>query len=155
MADFKVIETQEQFNEIIKERLERERNSVKKEYEEKYKDYDEMKNRISTFDDEKANYSKQIKELQEKASSIDVLTQKNKQLETDSLKVKVALTNGLPYEMASRLNGEDEESLLKDAQTMAQFMQTKGPIYRDPESKAKELGDSAYKNLVKNLKIED
>lgn len=155
MTDFKIIETQEELNSIIKERLERERNSVKKEYDEKYKDYDELKNQISAFNDEKENFSKQIKELQEKASLVDSLSQQKKQLETDSLKVKVAYKNGIPFEMASRLNGDDEESLSKDAQNMAKFMQTKEPMLRDPESKAKELGERAYQNLVKGLKLED
>lgn len=155
MAEFKVIETQEELNAIIKDRLERERNSVRKEYEEKYKDYAELQSKVSSYNDERESFEKQIKELQEKTSSIDTLTQRNKQLETDSLKVKVALKNGIPFEMASRLSGDDEESLSKDAQNMAMFMQNKSPMLRDPESKAKEQGDGAYKNLIKGLKIEE
>ena len=153
--EFKVIETQEQFNEMIRERLERERKSVKKEYEEKYKDYSDLQSQISTFNDAKESYEKQIKDLQEKASLVDTLSQQKKQLETDSLKVKVAYKNGIPLEMASRLNGDDEDSLVQDAQNIAKFMQSKQPMMRDPESKAKEVGDTAYKNLVKGLKIED
>lgn len=155
MAEFKVIETQEQLNEVIKERLARERESVKKDYEEKYKDYDDLKNQVTSFNDEKEDFEKQIKDLQEKATSYDGLVAKNKQLETDSLKVKIAYQNGIPYEMASRLSGEDEESLTKDAKNIAKFMQTKKALMRNPESKTSEAGEEAYKNLVKGLKIEN
>lgn len=159
MAEFKVIESQEQLNEVIGERLKRERESVResvqKEYEEKYKDYDTYKSQVDSFNDEKESYENQIKELQEKATSFDTLQTNYNKLESESLKVKVALKNGIPYEMASRLSGEDEEALNKDAQAMAKFMPTKKAPLRDPESKTKEQGEEAYKNLLKGLKLEN
>lgn len=152
MADFKTIETQEQLNEVIKDRLVREREAVKKEYEEKYKDYEDLKTRATGFDDEKKNLEDTI--LQGKAD-LDKLQTENKRLTGEALKVKIALQNGIPFEMAAKLSGDDEESLNKDAQNMAKYMQGNKPPLRNPESKSAEAGETAYKNLVKGLHIDD
>lgn len=154
MSEFKTIETQEQLNEVLKERLESERNSVKKEYEEKYKDFDTYKSQVETFANEKKGLEDTIKDLQGKADSYATLEKEKKRLENDSLKVRIALKNGIPYDMAMRLTGDDEESIEKDAKNMAQFMHVSAPPLRNPEAKATEAGEEAYKNLVKGLKIE-
>ena len=159
MSEFKTIETQEQLNEVLKERLERERTnvrtSVQKEYEEKYKDYDTYKTQVKSFNDEKEKYENEIKDLKEKATLYDSLQTKYNKLETDSLKVKVALKNGIPFELATKLSGDDEEAITKDALSIAKFLQAKQAPMRNPEAKTKDAGEQAYKNLVKGLKIED
>lgn len=155
MSEFKTIETQEELNSIIKSRLERERESVRREYDEKYSDYEDLKSQLSIAKNDKASLETQIQELNDKVSSFDTLSARNKQLETDSLKVKVALSKGIPYEMAMRLNGDTEEDITKDAETMAQFIANGNPMpRRSTEEQQKEVGDEAYRNLIKGLKGE-
>lgn len=155
MSEFKTIETQEELNSIIKSRLERERESVRREYDEKYSDYEDLKSQLSIAKNDKTSLETQIQELNDKVSSFDTLSARNKQLETDSLKVKVALSKGIPYEMAMRLNGDTEEDITKDAETMAQFIANGNPMpRRSTEEQQKEVGDEAYRNLIKGLKGE-
>lgn len=153
---FKPIETQEELNRLISSRLERAKESVKKEYEEKYKDYDAYKVQIETLNDEKTSLENQLNELNEKVSAFDTLSTKTKQLETENLKVKIALSEGIPFEMASRLAGETEEEIKKDAKAMANFITVSKPMpKRSTEQKQKEVGEEAYRNLLKGLKKGD
>ncbi len=41
------------------------------------------------------------------------------------MKTRVALQSGLPLEFANRLRGDDEDSLKRDAETLAGYMQPK------------------------------
>ena len=55
--------------------------------------------------------------------------------------------------MASRLNGDDEKSILEDAKTISQFMKQK----RVPPLKSNEKkddGDEAYRKLLKGLNLD-
>ena len=60
MAEFTAINTQEEFDERIKDRLGRERATLTKQFEEKYADYDQIKK-------DKDALSSQIEELQKTA----------------------------------------------------------------------------------------
>lgn len=152
---FKTIETQEELDAIIGERIERAKSSVRKEYDEKYSDYDSIKDQIGKYNSEKESYEKQIKELNNKVSSFDEISAQNKKLQMDSLKVRVALENGLPYQMASRLNGDDEASIIKDAKMMKQYMPGKKlqPL-KDTEGNINEK-DEKFKKLLRGLKINE
>ena len=122
MADLeKPITTQEEFDAAIKERLEREDKKVRAEYA----DYETIKesNTKLTADVEKAN--KDLKDAQTKVAehetTIEGLNAKVKQYERDSAKTKAALAAGLPADMASRLQGETEDDLKKDAENLAKI----------------------------------
>lgn len=125
MTDFKPITTQEEFDTAISERLKRDRETREKKYEgyispadvEKMKsDYDkqitELNASIESSAKKYANYDKDIAERDAKI----------KGYETASLKTRVALETGLPYELASRLTGETEEDIRKDAEVIKQLM---------------------------------
>ena len=115
MTEFKVIETQEQLNAIIKARLEREK--------EKYADYDQLAEKIKNLETENTSLKQTItdKETSESTSLTriselekDVTTWKQK-----SLKQQIAMKNGLPFDLADRLQGDSEESLNEDAERPA------------------------------------
>lgn len=121
MADFKVIETQEQLDAIIGERLSR-AQSV---FEKKYADYispDDFKAQTEGFNAQIAELNKAIEE--EKAKSvplteqIESLTKQVKKYETDSVKTRITAEYGLPYEFANRLTGESEDEIRKDAESL-------------------------------------
>ena len=119
MGDFKVIETQEELDNIIKSRLEQKDREVAKQY----KDY------LSPDDAEamKADYEKQIEDAkklvidaQEKLKTFDdtvaQLTKRAETAEVSLLKNKVAIENNVPIKLAQRLVGTTEEELKADAQ---------------------------------------
>ena len=55
------------------------------------------------------------------------LTGKVHAYETASVKTKVALELGLPYQMASRLTGDDEKAIRADAEAMKQLIGAQVP----------------------------
>ena len=151
MTEFKVIETQEQLDAIIKSRLDREKA--------KYSDYDTLTEKIKNLETENTNLKQAItdKETSESttASKIadlekDVIVWKNK-----SLKQQIAMKNGLPFNLADRLQGDNEESLNEDAERLASLINVKNytqPL-ADKEPAFEEKGvDSAWRDVVKNLR---
>lgn len=151
MTEFKAIETQEQLNAIIKARLEREK--------EKYADYDQLSEKIKKLETENTSLKQTItdKETSESttASKIadlekDVTTWKQK-----SLKQQIAMKNGLPFDLADRLQGDSEESLNEDAERLASLVNVKNytqPLAdKEPNFESKGT-DAAWREVVKNLK---
>lgn len=151
MTEFKVIETQEQLDTIIKSRLEREKS--------KYADYEELAEKVKNLETENANLKQTItdKEASESTSLTriselekDVTTWKNK-----SLKQQIAMKNGLPFDLADRLQGDSEESLNIDAERLASLVNVKSytqPLAdKEPNFESKGT-DSAWRDVVKNLK---
>lgn len=140
---FKTIETQEQFDAMVKDRLERARESVRKEYQ----DYESLKEKVNGFQIEKESYETKIASL---TKSNEEITGKYKALETDSLKVKIALENGIPFEMANRLSGTDVDSITKDAKLLSGFVsKTHQQPRRNPEAGS---SDDAYSSMLKKIK---
>ena len=140
---FKTIETQEQFDAMVKDRLERARESVRKEYQ----DYESIKEKVNGFQKEKESYETKIASL---TKSNEEITGKYKALETDSLKVKIALENGIPFEMANRLSGTDVDSITKDAKLLSGFVsKTHQQPRRNPEAGS---SDDAYSSMLKKIK---
>ena len=153
MSEFKPITTQEEFDAAIKERLSREKA--------KYSDYDQLKSRVTELETEnvdlkstieatnqsKADTDKQLEELQSKIAGY----------ETASLRTRVALQHGLPYDLADRLQGTDEESFKADAERLAGYMkraQLVAPV-RETEPVLEKTENTLYKNLVQGLVFEE
>ena len=122
MADFKPIETQEQFDAMIKGRLEQAERSFK----EKYGNSDELRSQLETSAGQLAELTKQLEEANKKIESskteIDGLNAKVLKYETDSVKTRVAHEEGLPFEMAGRLTGDNEEAIRADAKSLAKMI---------------------------------
>ena len=151
--NFKPIETQEELNNLITSRLERAKESVKKEYEEKYKDYDAYKSQVETLNNDKNSLENQLNELNGKLSTFDALDAKTKKLEAENLKIKIALSEGIPFEMAGRLAGETEEEIKRDAKAMANFISVSKPMpIKSTEQKQREVGEEAYRKLAEGLR---
>lgn len=155
MGEFTPIQTQDELNAIIKDRLERERNSVTKQFA----------NWISPEDNAKtvAEYQKQIEEIKaahsEDSKTINDLTAQVKAYETANIKSRVAYETGLPYGMASRISGETEEDIRKDAEALKELIGTTKPqapqaateprMTQNPEQA---IENAAYKKLLSTIK---
>lgn len=153
MSEFKVIESQEQLDGIIKERLDR----AEKKWTEKYSGYlspEEVEAKTGDL-------TRQIEELgnsltgandkaKADAESIASLEAKVKGYETASVKSRIAHEVGIPYELANKLSGETEDDIRKDAEALKPFVTQKTvPPLRDPESKDASSGDATRDSMMK------
>ena len=152
MSEFKQITTQEEFDAAIKERLSREKA--------KYSDYDQLKSRVEELEKENVGLQSTIEASnQSKADADKQLEDLQKQItgyETASMRTRVALQYGLPYDLADRLQGTDEESFKADAERLAGYMKPKESI---PPLKTNEpnLGDdkdAALKGMLHKMRGE-
>lgn len=152
MAEFTPIETQEALNAIIVERVEQAKRSVRKEFE-GYLSPEDVASKYEGYlsaDEVKEKYKGYLSP--EDAAIKDA---KLKQYETDSVKTRIALEAGLPYDMVSRVQGDSEEALKKDAEKLAGWIKN---TYHEPPLRSTEpnvdLKDKALKGMLKELKGE-
>lgn len=119
MGEFKPIESQEALDAIIKERLDRQKKTVTDEIKKQYEGW------VSPEDAKKsAEQLESLKgKLTESETKIADLTAKNSAYEISSVKMRIAHETGIPYELAERLSGTNEDEIRKDAETLAQFAQ--------------------------------
>ena len=149
MSEFKPITTQEEFDAAIKGRLSREK--------EKYGDYDQLKSRVTELEKENVGLKSTIEaNNQSKSESDKQLEEMQKQIagyETASLRTRVALQHGLPYDLADRLQGTDEESLKADAERLAGFMKRTQPVapVRDTEPQVGDNKTMQMKSMLREL----
>ena len=96
-------------------------------------------------DGENLGYKKQLEEMQGRI----------KGYETSSLKMRIAHENGIPFELADKLSGSDEEAIKKDAETMAKFLKKKDvPPLAGGDPQKIDNKKTAMKNMLANLKGE-
>ena len=153
MAEFTPIETQEQFDAAIGERLKRERDSLAK----KYGDYEDLKKKAAEQETKISELSRSIEETTKKYSGFEKtkaeLEGRIKGYETNSVKMRIAHETGIPFELANRLTGEDEDAIRKDAELMAGLLASKTPA--DPlgstEHGKGDSEDAPYRNIVSAL----
>lgn len=153
MSEFKIIETQEQLDEIIKKRLEREKS--------KFADYDNLTEKVKKLEADKVNLEDTIKKFKEnEGTNLNKISELEKSVsswEHKALKQKVAISHNLPFELASRLEGDSEESLNEDAERLASLVNLSKnttsytqPL-ADPEQNVNAT-DAAWKGMLNILK---
>ncbi len=137
MSEFKPITTQEEFDTAISDRIARERN--------KFADYESLKTQVGTLTTERDTAVQQLNDANAKI----------KTYETNSVKMRIAQEKGIPAEMALRLNGETEEDIAKDADSMAQiFRATKGaaPLFDNSNPVGNE-NDAALRKMLQDMNL--
>lgn len=121
MSDFKVIETQEQLDAILGERLKRQAETLEKKYS-NYLSPDDFNTKVEGLNAQINELGNSLKEEKEKSgtfeSTITELNAKVKKYETDSVKTRITAELGLPFEIANRITGETEEEMLADAKVL-------------------------------------
>ncbi len=161
MEDFKVIETQEQLNAIIGDRVTKarasERKAVEDEFSQKYADYDSIKNKL----EEKENRIKELGNQLEKAKNagstndqtIKELQAKVQKYESDSVKTRIAQEYGLDASLANRLTGTTEEEIREDAKQLKDIVGTRmRHIEFRPEGTEENETRAALKAMLQNMK---
>lgn len=157
---FKVIETQEQFDAAIKDRLNRQSEKHAKELSEltaKYADYDGLKTKVTDYETKIAaleesakTHDSKVKELETAISERDA---KIAAQATAALKAGIAREFNLPYEMASRINGTTEEEIRKDAETLSKAFGSRAPLFNPEQHSSENSEEAAYKKLLQGLNL--
>ena len=135
MAEFTVINTQEEFDERIKERLQREAAKF-----EKYTSPEGL---------EKIN-AEHKKEIADRDAKI-------KGYETDSAKTRIARETGLSYEAIDYIQGSDEEAMKKSAEALKALIGSgkPAPPLGDPEpAPSSDPTKAAWSSFSKELSTE-
>lgn len=148
MSDFTVIETQEQFEQTVEERLNAEREKYSgylspDDVAEKYKDYlspDEVEKKYTGYIS--------AQEAAEKDTKI-------KQYEQQTVRTKVAKELGLSYEAADFIKGDNEEEMKKSAEALKGILgKNQAPPLRSNETGQGSDKDEALRNTLRKLKGE-
>ena len=128
MSEFVAINTQEEFDKAIAERIAREQK--------KYADYDELKKQSAELAELKGKgYEAKItgletelenvrRSLAEKDKTSGELLTRAEKAEKSLLRRKVADAHKLPAGLADRIHGETKEEMNKDAEALSAFVTT-------------------------------
>lgn len=158
MSEFKAITTQEEFDSMVKERLDRQ---AKKTAEEVRKGFEGW----FSPDDVKAKTAELEKKLAEKDGKLgeskaayDKLSAEKKALELDRAREAAARDAGLPFELAGRLSGNTPDELKADAEALSKLVSGKQaepyvqPLFHagQPETAASAAG-AAYIAMLGEL----
>lgn len=152
MSEFKEIKTQEQLEEVLKERLKRERDTVEKKYEgymsptdvaEKYKNY-------LSADDVSEKYKDYLS-----PEDAGKLRSQLKGYETDSVKTRIAHEIGLSYDAVQFLQGDNEDAIKESAEILKGLVgnHSTAPL-ADVEHPTGDCKEAAIRNTLKGLKGE-
>lgn len=120
--------TQEELNKIVSERVKR--AQAKNE---------ELENRVKELEEERAGLLSTIEAnnqlliekdglISAKEAEFAELQKVSDEYKASQLKTQIAVRNGLPYDLAERLQGSDEESLQADAERLSAFVKQKQVI---------------------------
>ena len=154
--EFQAITSQKQLDNVIGERLRRQ----KEQFEEKLKEYESLKEKNSKLQTELEQKNQFIeenkKEISMRTEDYENLKKELSSLKLQELKQKIAINNGIPLDLANRLSGEDEETLLEDAKTLSQFINsnpTPQPLKSVEDTNINDK-DMAYRELLNQIKGE-
>lgn len=154
--EFTPIETQEQFDAMVKERVERAKKSAAKEFETQLKDLEGIKEQLTSKDSEIEALKAKITDFEgaKKANdeSFNSMQKELSELKLKALKTNVAIEAGLPADLADRLTGEDEETLKADAEKLASFVGSKkvAPSFKTEEA-PKDPTEEGYREMARYL----
>ncbi len=149
---FKAITTQEELDAIIGERLKRERETLSK----KFSDYDEIKSQNEKYVKELNVLKSELEKNKESIGQLEELSKKNKMYEMESLKIKYALENGIPYRFASRISGNTEDEIKEDAENLAEVFSRNVtvPPLKTTEKTVEDDEERGYKKMLEQLEGE-
>ena len=153
--EFKIIETQEQLDSVIKGRLEREREKVTNQISELTEKYEkqtaEARQQISEL-------TKALNDAKEEKNGFDELIKEKdaaiKKYELHSVKTRIAHEMGLTYEAVDFLQGSTEEEIQKSAESLKDLVGTKtAPLATEAPiaSNEKDAKNVALRSMLKDM----
>lgn len=141
--------TQAELDSIVSDRVKREQTKHTAELE-------NLNSKIAEYEKKLADYPNQLKELNDKLTAQTKAYEESQakigQYELQTVKLRVAHEQGIPYELAGRLNGSNEEEIRKDAETIKGFVGVKNiPLKAVEDTKLDNKVDAAFRSLANNI----
>lgn len=148
--EFKVIESQEQLDSIIKGRLDRNDEKHESEKKELRSEIQSLKEQVSNLTDASDQKEAKIEELNSQLSDRD---NELEDFRVKEMRNDLAYEHGIPRNFSDRLKGSTREEIEADAKDMAETFRNMRP---DPPTKDNEpivyQGlDASYANMADNL----
>lgn len=138
--------SQEQVNAIVADRLSRER--------EKYKDYNDLKNKAAEYDKQQEANKTELQKAQDRADALEKeLSGLKAQEKVREIRTKVSSETGVPSEL---LTGSDEDACKAQAEAILKFAKgNKYPGIKETVNKKNTAGtgdnDNAFRELAGQL----
>ena len=151
MADFTPINTQEELDKVIASRLQRERDTVSKQFQAQLTERDQ---KITGYEDQVKELNTKLEGFARQAQKITEMEAKIKGYETNSVKMRIAREVGLPYELAERLSGEDEKAIKADAELLKKLVGTKTAPLKSTEPGGTNVTAAAWNQMLQQMKGE-
>lgn len=150
--EFKTITTQEELDKVISGRLKRESEKYQNQINELTSERDSLKIQLGEKDKALETGKSGAEKLNKR---IEELEGKVGQYEKANMKRTIALQNGIPYDLADRLTGSNEEELIADAKKLAEYIAKPSniPPLKSSEPKGSQLEgkEAALLQMSKNL----
>ena len=155
MADFKEITTQEEFDERIKQRIERAEKKVRDEYA-GFMSVDDVKNLKADHAKEieklKASHAEELKKYEGYDEKFTAQATRIHELETSALKTKIAMAKKLPMDAVEFLQGDDEKTITESADKLSKLSApTNVGFTKNTESPADKSSDALYRELAQQF----
>lgn len=132
MSEFKIIETQEDFEAAIKSRLDRDRKTYQKTFEEElkgkgWKSPEEIAELTKDLNSQIDKLNNAAAETAKTLAAKDEEITKNAKYRAELEKTRIAIAAGLNIDFAERLKGETAEEWKKDAANLAKVIRSSVP----------------------------
>ena len=150
-ATFEPITSQEQFDQVIKSRIERAQAKAV----EKFADYDELKAKAAKFDEAEAAQMSDLEKAKKEVEELKAAAAKRDEADrVRDLRAKVSKATGVPADL---IIGADEESMTAFAKSVAEFAKKpSAPIVKESgkhvETKPE---DSGFREIARMLAGEE
>lgn len=154
MSEFKAIETQEELDGIIRDRLARNTQKVTDEVEKRFTGYISPKDFATKTEDLNRKISDYEKAKTDSEDELSRLRSENNAYKVAALRDKAAREAGIPAELAGRITGATEEEMAADAKALAELIGRHTPQKAAPafEAARTDISDDKYARLLKGFK---
>lgn len=159
MADFIAITTQEEFDERIKDRLERQKKTIEADYAAQLTELETLRTSKKQWDASEADYKKKAEENAGSIASLNAQLEEEKKKVTgyqrNEMRQKIASENGLPVTLAGRIQGETEDEMKEDAKVLAAVFKDSNnqglPMAHLDDKTGNDAEKAAYREMLKSL----
>lgn len=138
---FTPITSQEQLDEVLRDRLARKEKSVRGEYA----DYDDLKKRLAEYEARDGQGRSELEQMREQVSKLrGDIEERDRKAALEATRAKVAKATKLPADVVASLSGTDEETLMAQAEPLARMLKPKaGARVPKPGTFSNDGGDPA------------
>lgn len=155
----RAITTQEELDALIGERLKRDREAQAKKYDgwlSPAAQADAAKESKKQLDELTRQLEDQAKKAAASEEQLAALQAQNHKYETDSVKRRVAREVGLDWALAERLNGETEDDIRADAESLKGLVKRRDapPLMIYEADKGAITAETAWKEVLSQLRGE-